>query len=140
MPKAFHWLAGLLLGACHTPEAPERSLTYSWRLALLEQRRWLAGNSYERNTYLKDYPFGPVATAYVSDSVVYVRAYPLLPDRPRPDILYAYFQHGERRTRIPAIADHAAGASAPELSRAQSFCRLNVLASASRFVAGEERG
>lgn len=81
------------------------SVTYSWRLALLEYRRWPAGNSYERNSYLMDYPFGPVATARVSDSVVYVRVYPLLPDRPRPDTLYTYFQNGERRKRIPVVTD-----------------------------------
>ncbi|MBJ6143458.1 hypothetical protein [Hymenobacter sp. BT559] len=81
------------------------SITYSWRLALLEHRRWPAGNTYERNSYLMDYPFGPVAEARVSDSVVYVRAYPLRPDRPRPDTLYTYFQHGKRRKRIPVVAD-----------------------------------
>lgn len=81
------------------------SITYSWRLALLEHQRWPAGNTYERNSYLMDYPFGPVASARVSDSVVYVRVYPLLPDCPRPDTLYTYFQRGERRKRIPVVAD-----------------------------------
>ncbi|MGI4873790.1 MAG: hypothetical protein ACRYFX_21735 [Janthinobacterium lividum] len=81
------------------------ALTYSSRLALVEYQRWPGGNSYQRNDYLMDYPFGAVAEAQVSDSVVYIRAYPLLADRPRPDTLYTYYHDGPRRKRIPLVVD-----------------------------------
>jgi hypothetical protein len=62
----------------------------------------LAGNSYERNaTY---YNFGVEAVTRVSDSVVYVRAFPLLADQPRLDTLYTYCHGGPRRKRIPLVA------------------------------------
>ncbi len=81
------------------------SVSYEWRLALTENRRWPGGNTYSRNDYLMDYPFNAVAQAQRSDSVVYVRAYLLLPNRPRPDTLYTYYHNGEHRRRIPLVAD-----------------------------------
>ncbi|GAB3637361.1 hypothetical protein GCM10027422_29510 [Hymenobacter arcticus] len=81
------------------------ALAYSWRLALLEYRRWPAGNSYQRNDYLVDYPFGTVAQARVSDSVAYIRVFPMRADRPRPDTLYTYYRGGAHRKRIPLVAD-----------------------------------
>ena len=88
-------------------EVPLRmALTYSWRLALLEHQAW-PGTSvvHERNAYLMDYPFETVATARVSDSVVYVRAFALLASQPLPDTLFTYYRGGPQRKRIPLVAD-----------------------------------
>ena len=52
-----------------------------------------------------DYPFATVAESRVSDSAMYIRAYPLLADQPRPDTLYTYYHRGERHKRIPLVAD-----------------------------------
>jgi hypothetical protein len=81
------------------------ALTDSNRLALQVYRRWPAGNYCERNAYLLEHNFGVEAVARVSDSVVYVHAYPLLADQPRPDKLYTYYRGGPHRKRIPAVAD-----------------------------------
>ena len=81
------------------------TLVYAWRLGLLEYRRGPAGNTYERNNYQLDYPFGAVATARVSDSVAYLRVFPMLARQPRPDTLYTYYSGGQRRKRIPLLAD-----------------------------------
>ena len=81
------------------------ALAYSYRLALQEYRRWSAGNYYERNVYLLDHHFSVEAVARVSDSVVYVRAFPLLADQARPDTLYTYYHGGPHRKRIPLVAD-----------------------------------
>ena len=81
------------------------ALAYTARLGLLEYRRWPAGNTYERNSYLIDYPFGAVATAHVGDSVAYLRVFPMLARQPRPDTLYTYYSGGEHRQRIPLVAD-----------------------------------
>jgi len=103
------------------------ALTYTWRYGLLEYRRWRhqAANdprTYERNTYLIDYPFEAAAEARVSDSVTYVRVFPMRPAQPRPDTLYAYYSYGppmRRRTkRIPLVADQ------PDTTR-QALLRLS---------------
>ncbi|MBO2012957.1 hypothetical protein [Hymenobacter negativus] len=91
-------------------ETPEQlplrmALTYSHRLALQEYRRWPAGNYYERNAYLLDHNFGVEAVACVNDSVVYVSAFPLLANQPRPDTLYTYYHGGPHRKRPPLVAD-----------------------------------
>jgi hypothetical protein len=85
-------------------ETPDRvplrlRMQYEWRLSLRESR------GYERNSYLVDYPFATVAQARVSDSVVYVRAVPMLADQPRPDTLYPYYRGGLHHQRIPMVAD-----------------------------------
>lgn len=94
------------------------SLTYTWRLALTEYRHWPDGRAYERNSYLMDYGFAAEGQARVNDSVVYVRAYPLRPDQPRPDTLYTYFHGGPHRRRIPAVTDR------PDTTR-QALLRLS---------------
>ncbi|RZK52021.1 MAG: hypothetical protein EOO59_14220 [Hymenobacter sp.] len=85
-------------------ETPDRvplrlRMQYEWRLSLRESR------GYERNRYLVDYPFETVAQARVSDSVVYVRAVPMLADQPRLDTLYPYYRGGLHHRRIPMVAD-----------------------------------
>ena len=85
-------------------ETPDRvplrlRMQYEWRLSLRESR------GYERNSYLVDYPFETVAQARVSDSVVYIRAVPMLADQPRPDTLYPYYRGGLHHKRIPLVAD-----------------------------------
>jgi len=85
-------------------------MQYTWRLALTEYQRWPPSSSpephgYERNSYLVDYPFETAATARASDSVVYVRAVPMLADQPRPDTLYPYYRSGLHHQRIPMVAD-----------------------------------
>ncbi|RYY07448.1 MAG: hypothetical protein EOO36_24665 [Cytophagaceae bacterium] len=74
-------------------------MQYEWRLSLRESR------GYERNSCLVDYPFEKVAQARVSDSVVYIRAVPMLADQPRPDTLYSYYRGGLHHKRIPLVAD-----------------------------------
>lgn len=74
-------------------------MQYAWRLSLRESR------GYERNTYLVDYPFETAAQARASDTVVYIRAIPMLVDQPRPDTLYPYYHSGLRHKRIPMVAD-----------------------------------
>jgi len=90
-----------------TNEEPQRlALPITNRLLLTEYRRWKTNDAvYDRNSYSVDYPFHTVAIAPVSDSVVYVRAYPLRPNVPRPDTLYTYFHQGEKKKRLPCVAD-----------------------------------
>ena len=76
------------------------------RLALVEYRRRPEnGAVYRGDEYLLDYPFYPVAQAIVSDSVLYVRAYAVRPDAPRPDTLVTYFRHGPHQKRVSYAAD-----------------------------------
>lgn len=76
------------------------------RLTLNEYRRHPEnGAVYNRHSFLEDYPFYVVAEAVVSDSVVYVRAFPVRPDVPRADTLVTYFRHGPQHRRVPCVAD-----------------------------------
>jgi hypothetical protein len=113
-------------------ESPEHvplrlALSYSWRFLLSERRRWqhedLADTlTYERNTYMINYPFEVAAEARVSDSVAYVRVFPMRPSQPRPDTLYRYLAHSlpirHRTKRIPFVADE------PDTTR-QALLRLS---------------
>jgi len=90
------------------------ALAPTWRYVLSEYRRWPHEaaddpRTEERNAYLVDYPFGVAAEARVSDSVAYVRVFPMRPRVPRPDTLYPYLAHQRpfpwRHQRIPLVAD-----------------------------------
>ncbi len=90
------------------------ALTTTWRYSLSEYRRWRHEaaddpRTEERNNYLVDYPFGVAAEARVSDSVAYVRVFPMRPRVPRPDTLYPYLAYQRpfplRHQRIPLVAD-----------------------------------
>lgn len=75
------------------------ALTYTWRYSLFEQRRWGHEASDDprtcgRNAYTTDYPFGVAAEGRVSDSVAYVRVFPMRPSQPRSDTLYPYYVYG----------------------------------------------
>jgi hypothetical protein len=103
------------------------ALTTIWRYSLNENRRWPHEaaddpRTEERNAYLVDYPFGVVAAARVSDSVAYVRVFPMRPRVPRPDTLYPYIAYQRpfplRHKRIPAVADQ------PDTTR-QALLRLS---------------
>jgi hypothetical protein len=103
------------------------ALSYSWRFLLSERRRWRHEDptdlrTYERNTYMIDYPFEVAADARVSDSVAYVRVFPMRPSQPRPDTLYRYLVYGlpirYRTKRIPFVADE------PDTTR-QALMRLS---------------
>lgn len=67
--SGYHW--NFFFGANPEPtvaETPDRvplrmALTYSYRMALLEYRRWPGGNYYERNSYLMDGPWPKPASA-----------------------------------------------------------------------------
>ena len=98
-------------------ETPDRvplrlQMQYEWRLSLRESR------GYERNTYLVDYPFATAAQARGSDSVLYIRAVPMLADQPQPDTLYPYYRGGLHHQRIPFVADE------PDTAR-QALLRLS---------------
>ncbi len=109
-------------------EVPLRlALTYTWRYGLFEQRRWRHEaaddpRTYERNAYTLDYPFGVAAEARVSDSVAYVRVFPMRPYVPRPDTLYPYTVYGppvrHLTKHIPLVADQ------PDTTR-QALLRLS---------------
>jgi hypothetical protein len=103
------------------------ALTTTWRYTLSENRRWLHEaaddpRTEERNTYLIDYPFEVAAEARVSDSVAYVRVFPMRPRVPRPDTLYPYLAYHRpfplRHQRIPVVADQ------PDTTR-QALLRLS---------------
>ena len=103
------------------------ALTTTWRYSLSENRRWRHEaaddpRTEERNTYLVDYPFEVAAEARVSDSVAYVRVFPMRPRVPRPDTLYPYTSYQPpfplRHQRIPAVADQ------PDTTR-QALLRLS---------------
>ncbi|RTQ49004.1 hypothetical protein EJV47_15555 [Hymenobacter gummosus] len=80
--------------------------TATARLILTEQRRRRrTGTTYERNAYLMDYPFQPVALAKVSDSVAYVRAYLLRARVPQPSVVYPDYPSSRPKRRIPRVAD-----------------------------------
>jgi hypothetical protein len=103
------------------------ALTTTWRYSLSEYRRWRHEaaedpRTEERNNYLVDYPFGVAAEARVSDSVAYVRVFPMRPRVPRPDTLYPYLAYQRpfplRHQRIPLVADQ------PDTTR-QALLRLS---------------
>jgi len=103
------------------------ALTSTWRYSLSENRRWRHEavddpRTEERNNYLMDYPFKVAAEARVSDSVAYVRVFPMRPRVPRPDTLYPYIAYERpfplRHQRIPAVADQ------PDTTR-QALLRLS---------------
>jgi hypothetical protein len=103
------------------------ALSYLWSFTLLERRRWRYqdpddARTYERNEYTMIYPFGVAAAARVSDSVAYVRVFPMRPHQSRPDTLYSYYAHGLpiqlRAKRIPCVADQ------PDTTR-QALLRLS---------------
>lgn len=103
------------------------ALTYTWRYGLFEQRRWHHEaaddpRAYERNAYTMDYPFQVAAEARVSDSVAYVRVFPMRPAQPRPDTLYPYYSYSlplrHLIKRIPFVADQ------PDTTR-QALLRLS---------------
>ncbi|MFD1874900.1 hypothetical protein [Hymenobacter bucti] len=103
------------------------ALSYSWRYMLLEYRRWSSADDsepryYDRNTYLMDYPFGAEAEARLSDSVAYIRVFPMLAHQPRPDTLYPYYAYSlpvrVLHKRIPFVADQ------PDTTR-QALLRLS---------------
>ena len=80
--------------------------TASARLVLTEyRRRRNADVTYDRNSYLMDYAFQPVAIAKVSDSVVYVRAFLLRLGVPQPSVVYPDYPTSRPKRRISHVAD-----------------------------------
>ncbi len=80
--------------------------TASARLILSEyRRRRSTGVPYERNVYLMDYPFQPVAVAKISDSVAYFRAFLYRARVPQPPVVYPSYATSRPKRRIPHVAD-----------------------------------